>query len=55
MLPHLPVFVGAGVVWISLEVTLVTEEWLNFGKFLGRCRNRQAAAEEALCQAGSIF
>lgn len=53
-------FCWAGVVWISLEVqpcsaaTFFTEEWLNFAKFLGRCRNRQAAAEEALCQAGSI-
>eukprot|EP00434_Breviolum_minutum_P016619 symbB.v1.2.014652.t1/scaffold1063.1/size201213/7 len=30
-------------------------EWLNFAKFLGRCRNRQAAAEEALCQAAKLM
>ena len=32
-----------------------TEEWLTFAKFLARCRGRQQAAEEALCQAAKLM
>ncbi|CAJ1446567.1 unnamed protein product [Effrenium voratum] len=31
------------------------EEWLGFAKFCARRRNRQAAAEEALCQAAKLL
>eukprot|EP00435_Cladocopium_sp_Y103_P053579 s274_g17.t1 len=30
-------------------------EWLIFAKFLARCRDRQSAAEEALCQAARLM
>lgn len=30
-------------------------EWLSFAKFLARCRDRQQAAEEALCQAARLM
>ena len=38
--------------WLSTPLPRSHEEWLTLAKFLARCRDRQAAAEEALCQAG---